>query len=398
MSIRPGEDDSVLDTTLPVRQAANQKPSTRDEFLSLLGKAIDQQVHDIFIEPGDKSGEVSFRTDGHLSTHKQITRERAQQYINLLADASSIPPHRLRQQPATGKILIRHRGNQREARVAFIETVFGVTADIRLSTRTPLTLDELGFEPEQLQAIKQTLASKQGLVVIAGPTTSGKSATGEALLRYVEGTRKLKVFEIADVVEFQNPARSQIVVSKDITWRGALGAALDFRADVIYAGDVRTTEQAKMVADAALRCPLVICTLHAKDAAQVINRLQRMEVEDYQLSAALILIIAQELRRKPCPKCRTNGGRQMGQGCNACGGAGYSGLTLVSEVLPISTEISTQLERHAGGDRIMKHATTKDGVLPMQEVERRKAAAGLIEPRPTATSDETGDTTAQPNA
>ena len=175
---------------------------------------------------------------------------------------------------------------------------------------------------------------------------------------------------------------------------------MDFRADVIYAGDIRTSEQAKAVAEASLRCPLVVCTLHAKTAAQVINRLQRMGVEDYQLSAALIIVIAQELRRQLCQKCKTaeEGGQFTARGCEACGGTGLSGLTLVGEVLPVTPEISTQLERHAGGERVMKHAVSKDGVLPMREVEKRKAAAGLIELRPEAASDETDDASPRPGA
>jgi type II secretory ATPase GspE/PulE/Tfp pilus assembly ATPase PilB-like protein len=395
MSISAYLDDHVLDTSQPALQARNQQPTLRDEFLSLLGKALDQQVADILIEPG--SNQDNFRTDGMLTLHRTLTGDKAQRYVNLLADAAGIPQHRLRNYPENGTLSIKHKGKLLEASAAFVPTVAGIAAIVRLSRNAPRELDEIGFEPEQSQAIKQALASAQGLILIAGPTGSGKSTTAEACLRHLEANRSLKVFEIGDPVEFKNANRSQIALTKEITWKSALQAALDFRADIIFAGEIRTAEQAKQVFEAALRAPLVVCTFHARDIATTINRLQRMGVESYQMAATLSLVIAQELRRGLCQQCKSADEAQVARAatCQNCSGTGRTGLTMIAEVLPVTPEISAQIERHAPGERIMRQAVSKDGVLTIEEIERRKAAAGLIPPRPQAPGSEAADESAR---
>ena len=381
MSTGTGVDDKVLDTSLPVTQARNQQLTTRDELLLLLGKALDQKVADILFEPG--SGQINFRINGRVALHKAVTTEKIQQFVNMVADAAGIPHHHFRHHPESGTLFIRHKGKLLEASAAFVPTIAGVAAAIRFDRKVPRELDEIGFEPEQVQAVKLSLSSARGLVLIAGTTGSGKSATAEACLRHLEVNKNLRVFEIGDPIEFKSVNRTQVALSKEITWKSALQAALDFRADVIFAGEIRTSEQAKQLFEAALRAPLVLATLHARDVATTLNRLQRMGIENYQMAAALSLIIAQELRRQICQECKptVEGQSERAAACENCSGTGMAGLTIIAEVLPITQEIGAQIERRASGERIMRHAVSKDGVLPIEEVERRKAEAGLIPPR-----------------
>lgn len=479
MTSTAGADDNVLNTSAPRRSNPSQNPSTREEFLGLLAQAIDRQATDLFIEPKETTGEVNFRINGRLVNHSTITKEKSQQYINILADAASLPQHRLRQ-PTHGKIKVFHKRVAYEFKVAFAPTLSGTTATVRLDSNKPRELDEIGFEPEQLSQIKRALAHPSGLVVIAGQTGTGKTSTAEALLRHLEAGQRLIAIQLGSPIEYPNPNRSQIELTKEITWKEGLQAAINFNADIIETGDIRTGEQAKMLVEAALRGPLVICTIHARDAASAINRLQRMGVESYQLGATLKLVIAQELRRQLCPHCRfvyrpgfdrdkqtaeaqitlahanlkllaqipatdtigedilstalrelhgelsnttateqpagenilsltiarlnaqakESSSQQLREraaelaitlerhrdprtapGCDKCSGTGYTSRTIISEVLPVTAEITHQLERQATGERIMRHATLKDGVLSMAAIEARKVSRGLIASR-----------------
>lgn len=474
-------DDNVLDTSARTPPSAEKEPTARDEFLAILAQALDREANDIFLKHGETTGKVKARANETLTTLATVGPEKLRQFINITAAAAGLQPHQIKHQPATGRVAILHKKKRTECRVIFLPDVAGVSASIQMPNEPPSKLPVIGYEPEQLSAIRRALKREPGLIVIAGPTLSGKSSSAEALLNEIDNAGNLSVFQISNVIEFKNDTRTQIEVGKNVTWKSALEGALNFRPDVIDVGNVHTTEQASLTVEAAVRGPFVICTLHATSAASAITRLQRMGIEGHQLSAALRLVISQRLARQFCDRCRyvyrtsflpprdsttqhsettfvaselaglagttpdslalniihevvddlwreherghghseppqesilrraITGLRDYPQTleskwrlahqiaaalerrldpreaptCQRCSQRGMRGRTVIAEVLEATPEIGAQLERLANGDRIVKHAVAKDGLLTMSEVEKRKVARGLLPQPPT---------------
>lgn len=363
-------------------QTENRKPSSREQVEAVLISALELKATDIYFVPGTRQASLSFRIVGILVPQPAVSEEMMEEYLRVLAQLARLDYNNLIQSGrGSGYFTLDHHDSLVEFQVAFVRDSSGLTACVRPMLREEFTLEDLGFEPEQLEAFKEIENPGGGLVIVAGPTGSGKSATASSILRRFEKSDSLKIVEICDPIRQLEDMRTQIQLDDTLSWNEALNAVLHFDADVIHVGDVRTTKQVKTVVEKSFTGPLLICTFHATSIAAVINHLTRMKIDPYELSAVLRLIIAQRLERRLCENCKVQVEQTtyyLPRGCARCAGTGYSGHTMIAEVLPITKKVGDGLERGASGTRIMQHAVEKDGVLTIEAVEERKAKRGLI--------------------
>jgi len=270
-----------------------------------------------------------------LVTVKQISQERAlavSARLKILANLNVLENRR----PQDGHIDVKTDSYSLDVRISTIPTVWGESIVLRLLNRSdsPLSLDSLGFSEVYAAYLQKILAITSGLILVTGPTGSGKTTTLAALLKELD-IKSTKIISIEDPVEYQIPGIIQIQVNEE------LGLGFDallrriFRQDpdVIMIGEIRDIETAELAVRAALTGHLVFATLHTNNSLEAVYRLQNMGVPPYMVAAVLKAVIAQRLIRKVCHACR-------GEGCSCCSNTGYIGRTAIAEF--ISVDITLQ--------------------------------------------------------
>ncbi|WP_456373492.1 type II secretion system ATPase GspE [Thiolapillus sp.] len=382
-----------------LKDLASEAPVIRLVNL-IVQRAVESRASDIHVEPFEGQLKVRYRIDGVLteteappahSTAAIISR------IKLMAKLN-IAERRL---PQDGRISLRVQGKELDLRVSTVPTMFGESVVIRLLDKESVQFDfgALGFDGEPLRRFKQILDMPHGIVLVTGPTGSGKSTTLYTALSRLNTAEK-KIITVEDPVEYQVAGINQIQVKPqiDLTFSSALRSIVRQDPDIIMVGEMRDLETARIAVQSALTGHLVLSTLHTNDAAGGITRLLDMGVEDYLITSTVNGILAQRLVRRLCPHCREayeplpelveelqltryagNDGRLVlyrSVGCNHCGGSGYHGRLSLTEVLVMNDEIRRLVMRHANAGEIQQ-AAIDDGMDTLRQDGLRKSVAGL---------------------
>ena len=327
----------------------------------LLSQAVKSRASDIHIEPQEKSMMIRMRIDGVLRDMVPPARKMQAAVIariKILSDMD-IAERRL---PQDGRCKIRTSGRDIDVRVSSIPTIYGEKIVMRIldSAAASHDLDQLGFEPKRLEELKTALSQPHGIIVVTGPTGSGKSTTLYAALNYLRDPTE-NITTVEDPVEYRLAGVNQIQIKPEINLDFALclRAILRQDPDIILIGEIRDKETVEIAIKASLTGHLVLSTFHTNDAPSAISRFLYMGIEPYLLASTLNLIVAQRLVRKICNHCKEpvelskevlkrlkidpeqakNTVFHHGKGCNACGNTGYKGRLPIFEFLVMDSDI-----------------------------------------------------------
>jgi general secretion pathway protein E/type IV pilus assembly protein PilB len=367
------------------------------EVQGILDEAVRRRASDIHLEPLGRRFRVRYRVDGVLTDGGDRPRERQAAIVSrlkIMADLS-IAEKRL---PQDGRLRGQLGGRLMDVRVSSLPTVHGESLVLRLLDREALRVDtaDLGLLPDHRETLRNLLGLADGLVLVTGPTGSGKTTTLYSCLHALNGADR-KIITVEDPVEYQLAGINQVPVRPEVgmTFAAALRAMLRQAPNVIMVGEIRDRETAEIALQAALTGHLVFSTLHTNDAAGAVSRLLDLGARPYLVAAALRAAIAQRLVRAICPECRTphvlsepetelvrrtgaspEGSWSRGVGCPACEGAGCRGRIGLFEFLAVTDATRQIICENAPPGRLRAHARSQ-GNRTLRQDGVRKAAAGL---------------------
>lgn len=364
----------------------------------IIGEAITRRASDIHIEPFEGELHLRYRVDGVIEEAENPPAHLAAAVtsrIKLLAGLN-IAERRL---PQDGRIKTRVKGHELDLRVSTVPTVHGESVVLRVLDRESirLNLEDMGFSPDTLERFNALLAQPHGILLVTGPTGSGKTTTLYAALAKLDAV-SLKILTVEDPVEYQLPGINQIQVQPQIglTFANALRAILRQDPDIIMIGEMRDTETAEIAVQSALTGHLVLSTLHTNTAAGAITRLEDMGLPRYLLTSSINGILAQRLVRRLCPHCRiphtvlpeiqkSTGLERflppgqnhiyVARGCEHCAHTGYHGRTAIHELLILTPELHAAILKGADANELHRIARQK-GMLTLHEDGLRKIARG----------------------
>ncbi|HEY1438229.1 MAG TPA: type II secretion system ATPase GspE [Casimicrobiaceae bacterium] len=381
-----------------LKDLASEAPVIRLVSL-IITNALEMRASDIHFEPFENRLIVRYRIDGVLHEVESPPRRLSAAVISRIKIMAmlDIAERRL---PQDGRIRLRVQGKEIDLRVSTVPTMHGESVVMRILDKGGVALDfkRLGFEDDTLKGFLDVLMEPHGILLVTGPTGSGKTTT---LYTALDRLNKpdVKILIVEDPVEYQMPGINQIQVKPqiDLTFANALRSIVRQDPDVIMIGEIRDLETAQIAVQSALTGHLVLSTVHTNDAASTVNRLLDMGVEDYLLTSTVIGILAQRLVRTLCPACKETytalpevvdelGLRKFStksdvtlyhaKGCKECGQTGFIGRVSIMEMLPMSDHLRTQVMRHATSNELRAEAI-KEGMVTMYEDGMRKAMNGV---------------------
>ena len=379
-----------------LRDMAFEAPVVRLANLLIEG-AVNAGASDIHIEPFEDTLRVRYRIDGILFDQESPPRRlqaALSSRVKLMAEMN-IAERRL---PQDGRIRVTLQARRVDIRVSTVPTVYGESIVMRLLDRSTVFLpfNKLGFTADVEKIFSRMISLPHGIVLVTGPTGSGKTTTLYAALDKINGPDK-KIITVEDPVEYQLKGVNQIPVKASIglTFASGLRSIVRQDPDVVMVGEIRDLETAQISIQAALTGHLVFSTLHTNDAPGAVTRLQDMGAEPYLLSSVLEGVVAQRLVRRICSQCRvphepnpadlvalgvSNGGTMplfRGTGCEACRGTGYRGRTGIYELLAVDDEVRGLILRKAPAGEIRRQAIEHGGLVTLREDGWAKAQAGV---------------------
>ena len=372
--VESGVDLSRMMQELPavedLLEAADDAPIIR-MLNALLTQAAKDGASDIHIEPYERSSSVRFRVDGTLREVVQPNKALHAALISRLKIMAELDISEKRL-PQDGRISLRIGGRAIDVRVSTLPSSHGERAVLRLldKSESKFTLEGLGMDGEVLRAYAKLIQQPHGIVLVTGPTGSGKTTTLYASLGRVD-TATTNVLTVEDPVEYQMEGINQIQVKPQIglTFANALRSIVRQDPDVIMIGEIRDFETAQIAIQASLTGHLVLATVHTNDAVSSVTRLIDMGVEPFLLSSSLLGVLAQRLVRKLCTHCN-------GAGCAECGHTGYSGRTGVFELLITDDAIRAQIHSKAS-EADIRAAALKGGMSLMRDDGERLVQGGV---------------------
>lgn len=347
---------------------------------ALLTQAARDGASDIHIEPYERHSSVRFRVDGTLREVVQPNRALHAALISrlkIMADLD-IAEKRL---PQDGRISLRLGTRAIDVRVSTLPSAHGERAVLRLldKSESKLTLEAVGMQGATLQRFEQLIAQPHGIVLVTGPTGSGKTTTLYAALQRLDA-QQLNIMTVEDPIEYELPGIGQTQVNPriELTFAKALRAILRQDPDVIMIGEIRDQETAEIAIQASLTGHLVLATLHTNDAASAVTRLTDMGVEPFLLSSSLLGVLAQRLVRKLCPHCRRQDetGEWHPVGCEHCGHSGYAGRTGIHELL-VADDALRALVHGQAAEADVRAAALASGMALMREDGERLVRSGI---------------------
>ncbi len=396
----PLEVEDAMDEEIALdklKELVDEAPIVRVVNL-IISQAINDKASDIHIEPEAKSVRVRYRVDGVLhdvmSPPKHIQAPMVSR-IKIMANMD-IAERRI---PQDGKIHLHHDSREFDLRVSTVPTVHGEKVVMRILDKgsVMLGLNKLGFYDDNLKLWEEIVEKPYGMLLVTGPTGSGKSTTLYSCLNKLNSGEK-NLMTIEDPVEYQIPGINQVQANEKagLTFAYALRAFLRQDPDIIMVGEIRDGETAKIAVEAALTGHLVLSTLHTNDAPGAISRLVEMGVEPFLVASALIGVLAQRLARMICPNCKetftppAEATRKFGlgmfsdndisfyrgRGCDHCKMTGYRGRTGIHEVLMISDRVRGLILQRASTAEI-RQAAIEGGMKTMQDDGLRKVLDGV---------------------
>jgi general secretion pathway protein E len=384
--VESGVDLSRMMQDLPavedLLEAADDAPIIR-MLNALLTQAAKDGASDIHIEPYERSSAVRFRVDGTLREVVQPNKALHAALISRLKIMAELDIAEKRL-PQDGRIGLRIGGRAIDVRVSTLPSAHGERAVLRLldKTESKFTLEGLGMSGEVLAAFGRLIQQPHGILLVTGPTGSGKTTTLYASLGRVD-TATTNVLTVEDPIEYELPGIGQTQVNPkiDLTFAKALRAILRQDPDVIMIGEIRDYETAQIAIQASLTGHLVLATLHTNDAPSAVTRLVDMGVEPFLLSSSLLGVLAQRLVRKLCPHCKRRGddGHWHPVGCEHCSHTGYKGRTGVYELMVIEPALQALIHAQAAEADLLA-AARAHGLRSMREDGQRLIDDGTTSP------------------
>jgi type IV pilus assembly protein PilB len=364
----------------------------------LLSDAASAGASDVHIEPQETLLQVRQRVDGLLHEVLTIPRHLQDATISRLKIMSGMDISE-RRKPQDGRCQLKLGGSRIDLRVSSMPTQFGEKIVIRLLNpdRAVLPIDDLGLAPENLRLLQSFLARPQGMVLVTGPTGSGKSSTLYTSLNSIKSSTN-NIITLEDPIEVQVPGVNQMQVNAraGVTFASGLRSILRQDPNVILVGEIRDQETADIALGAAQTGHLLLSTLHTNDATATITRLFDLGIQPFLIAASLVGIVAQRLVRRPCPACqkphqpsadlieRAGGASQMpagarwvaGVGCDQCAQSGMKGRIAIHEVMAVNDEVRELISNRAA-EHVIRKAAIGGGMRTLLEDGVDKAARGL---------------------
>jgi len=388
------EDEENVDH---LRDMASEGPVIRLVNL-IITRAMERRASDIHFEPFEDQFRIRYRIDGVLHDVESPPRRLQAAIISRVKIMAkmNIAERRL---PQDGRIMLRVKGKEIDFRVSSVPTIHGESLVLRILDKSSIVLDieKLGFPEDILKGFQELVANPHGIILVTGPTGSGKTTTLYCALQKINSSEK-KIITVEDPVEYQLSGVNQIQVKPSIglTFANALRSIVRQDPDVILIGEIRDAETAEIAIHSALTGHLVLSTLHTNDAPSAITRLVDMGMEDYLLSSTIIGILAQRLVRTACPFCQVP--HQLDpailkemkleeedlerlniievQGCEKCANSGYWGRSGIFEFLKVTEEIQ-KLILGKKDSNIIKEAARRNGMRTLREDGWLRVKAGM---------------------
>ncbi len=398
------EDDDIgsmaaeIDEAEDVLNVSNKAPIIK-LVNTVLFQALKMRASDVHFQPYADRMQVRFRIDGILYDMDSIPR-RVQDAIISRVKVMGKMDIAERRLPQDGRATIKLGDGEVDVRISSIPTSDGERIVMRLLDKTSklYTLDEIGLTAENQKTISSYLDYNHGIILVTGPTGSGKTTTLYASMSQIDTSQK-NVLTIEDPVEYALGGVSQVQVNtkKGLTFATGLRSFLRQDPDVMMVGEIRDLETAEVAIRAALTGHLVFSTVHTNDATSTITRMVDQGVEPYLVSSSIVLIIAQRLVRTNCKHCtirvpitdewraklekvgmdldQMKGEVAVGQGCEECFHSGYSGRTAIYEIMPVDEELRTQIMEGTSAT-VMKRSAVQRGLITLREDGRHKILDG----------------------
>jgi type IV pilus assembly protein PilB len=392
-------------------QAAGEEEEGKDQYLAsdapiiklvngILIRAVNDGVSDIHIEPFEKSVQVRYRLDGSLykSMNLPISIKNALLSRMKILSGLNITERRI---PQDGRIKMRFGKKKAvDFRVSTLPTLYGEGIVLRILDQSALNVDltKLGFEPKTFETLRRCISIPYGLLLVTGPTGSGKTTTLYSVLNRLN-KEDVKILTAEDPVEFNFRGINQVPVKEKVgmTFAAALRAFLRQDPDIIMVGEIRDLETAEIAIKAAMTGHLVFSTLHTNDCPSTIGRLMDIGIPSYMLSSSITMVLSQRLIRKLCPKCKVvvknidpKELKSIGfskdeipdltiygpKGCPACNGTGYKGRLGLYELMAVTEEVATAINASVPENQLRKIAI-QEGMVTLRDAGLEKIRQGL---------------------
>ena len=390
--------NSVAPTATPEATEAHDDAPVAQLVQSIIAAAAQRRASDIHLEPLARRFRVRYRIDGALVEADNPPKRLQLAVISRLKIMANISIAEKRI-PQDGRIRATVGGRALDLRVSSLPTAHGESIVMRILDQQSLQLGmpELGFAPDDQATFQRLIGLPDGMILVTGPTGSGKTTTLYSCLHHLNRTDR-KIITVEDPVEYQFAGINQVPVRPEIgmTFASALRAMLRQAPNVVMIGEIRDRETAEIAINASLTGHMVFSTLHTNDALGAVTRLVDLGVRPFLVATSLRASMAQRLVRKICEKCRVAhqpSARELaglpftaeqiatanfarGAGCPACHGTGYRGRTGIFEILEIDDDLPRMIHSGASGARLRAHARSR-GMRTMREDGLRKASAGL---------------------
>ena len=345
---------------------------------AILADAIKLQASDIHIEPQEKEVTVRYRIDGMMKNIFKVGLPALAPLVSRIKIIGDMDIA-MKRRPQDGRTKLKVGNNQYDMRISTLPTIFGEKVVIRVldQSKAFIDLEVLGFSPDDLKALTSILTRPQGIILVTGPTGSGKSTTLYASLNRLK-SEVINIVTVEDPVEYQLPGINQVQVNEKagITFASGLRSILRQDPNVVMVGEIRDAETAKIAFQAANTGHLVLTTLHTNDASAAVTRLVDLGVDPYVIASSLLCVLAQRLVRKNCPHCTVvekvnktlltrlgiSGDNKAlkkikkGQGCEACQFSGYLGRLGIYEMLMVDNDLRKLIVQGAADTEIAEDA------------------------------------------
>lgn len=396
MQVGPADEGETL--TLEEESVVDEAPIVR-LVNSILVQSIAMGASDIHIEPQEAGVKVRFRVDGMLREIMELpkkVRGAMISRIKIMADMD-IAEKRI---PQDGRIQVKTTGKEIDMRISSLPTMYGEKIVLRLLDKSGMKgfkIEQLGFNPTNFKRFNNMLKNSYGIILITGPTGSGKTTTLYAGLNELNTIEK-NIITVEDPVEYVLSGINQTMVNvkAGMTFAAGLRSILRQDPDIIMVGEIRDGETAEIAVKAAITGHLVLSTLHTNDAASSISRLVDMGIEPFLAASSILGVVAQRLLRRICPDCREpyllplgesperefmGLGPQdpatlyQGRGCDKCSGTGYRGRLPIHELLNVTSGLRAIINRNESSDILKRHAV-EEGMMTLKSDGLYKAALG----------------------
>ncbi len=395
--------DNAIVQLVELRSTDELAEASDDHVVSavdyLLNYAYEQRASDVHLEPRADDAVIRFRIDGILHDIEVVPRAVHAAVVSRVKVLARMDIAE-RRRPQDGRIKTQRGDREVELRVSSLFTAFGEKVVVRVFDPSVLAaeLQDLGFSPTERETFERWITTPSGLILVTGPTGSGKTTTLYSTLRYLSGP-EINIMTVEDPIEMVDPRFCQVQVLRqiDLTFEHALRAILRQDPDIVMVGEIRDGETAQMAVQAALTGHLVLSTVHTRDSSGAVTRLVDLGVEPFLLSSVLRGVLAQRLIRKICPHCSIEGFLTLdqvaalalkvpverqerlkvrwGEGCVDCRQTGLYGRTGIFEMLDISRRVRTLIKGGKDANEIARAARI-EGAESLRECALRKLAAG----------------------